>query len=157
MLDWKIVESDKDNYSVLLVAMEKDILEGYVESAEMAGLFPMDVETPSLSLVRLVGDNEGKLIVYDNFDEEILVVSQGKKVVGSSVVSGNDSDEIAKTASKIATYYKDVKIDKVYVGGIDLGSDLPQKLEKEVNKPTNWIRPTVKGLTAEGIQEYSYI
>ena len=63
VLDWQVISRNEKNIEVLVVAVAKEILSSFVEAAEKAGLFPMDVQIPSLSLGNLTKKYEGPLLV----------------------------------------------------------------------------------------------
>lgn len=153
--DWKIVKSQKDSYQLLLAAMNKKILEGYVNSVVEAGLFPLVVEIPSLSLVRLSAQNsEGRLILYNNFGEGILVIAEGEKILGSSIVAAGQKDEIIETSSRIIAHYTQVDVKKVIIGGVNLDKGLAKELETKLNKQVETVNPGISGLTDDQVQEY---
>jgi hypothetical protein len=157
VMDWMIVGQNKKGYEVLTVAMETSILEGFVEAAETAGLFPLAVEIPSLCLVRVSDSVKslGRLIIYKNSGESILVVAAGAKIFGTSVLHTNDQNVIISTASKITSHYKkDVKIEKILIGGTGVDGKLIQQLESVLKRDVEWIRPKIKGLSEAQIQEY---
>lgn len=154
-MDWKIVQKLEDAYQVLAVAMEREILEGYVDAVGSAGLFPMVVETPSLSLVRVGEKNlPGRLIVYEYFDETILIVADKNDVVGSSVVASRESGEIVKTAGRIIRHYKNVKVQGILVGGIGLEQSLPKTLNDSLKLPVGKLKASVGGFSETDIQGY---
>ncbi|OGM22349.1 hypothetical protein A2863_02075 [Candidatus Woesebacteria bacterium RIFCSPHIGHO2_01_FULL_38_9b] len=153
-MDWKIVNKDLSGYEVLIVAVEKQILSDFVEAAENAGLFPLSVETPSICLVRLTKDiQEGALIVYQNLTETVLVISQKEKIIGSSVVRGNDGKEIIRTAVRMVAHYKNIKTENILVGGL-MDSSLPQKLSEQFKLKVTPIKPGIMG-DEKIIQEYA--
>lgn len=156
ILDWEIVERNKNKYEVLVVAMEKTILTSFVKAAEQADLFPLAVETPAICLVRMTNhkDSLGKLIVYKSPNECLLIVSAGRKIFGTSVLHTNDSRKVVSTASKITSHYKDVKIGKILVSGIGIDNTLIQQLEKALKLKTEWILPKIVGLSERETQEY---
>jgi Tfp pilus assembly PilM family ATPase len=155
IMDWKIVKKEKNGFQVLVVAMPKEILTGYVKSVEMAGLFPLEVETPSLSLVR-VADSQttAKLIFYKNFDEVILIIAQEGKILGSTSVSAGDTGDIIKTASRMVSHYKDVKTERIVVGGVNVDKNLVQKIESNLKLPLDIIAPKMSGISQEAVQQY---
>jgi hypothetical protein len=155
VMDWKIVKKQDGGFQILAVAMDKEILKGYVDSAVLAGLFPLAVETPSLSLVRISNQAPtGKLILYNNFGEGILIIAQGEKIFGSSVVPFDNHDEVVRTAGKIVGHYKGVKVEKILIGGPGVGKELLARLEKELGRKVEWIKPSLQGLSEKDIQEY---
>jgi hypothetical protein len=154
-MDWRIIKRFDEEYQVLAVALEKEVLNGYVEAADMAGLFPLVVETPSISLVRVSNSDElGKLIIYRYFDEVILIVAEGEKILGSGVVGPKNTNEIVNTARRIVNHYKETKIEKVLIGGIDVSDDLVSSLHKTFNLQLNRLSVGVSGMSAEDIQKY---
>jgi hypothetical protein len=135
--------------------MDRQILQGYVEAVVEAGLFPLVVETPSLSLVRLSPPGEaGTLILYNNFGEGILVIAEGEKILGSSIIPVEAKQELIRTASQIIAHYKDTKVEKLLIGGAALDADLVKSLEKELGTPVERIVEKVEGLTEAQAQEY---
>ncbi|MGD8744463.1 MAG: pilus assembly protein PilM [Candidatus Woesebacteria bacterium] len=154
-MDWRISKRGEDNYKVLVIAIEKSILNGYVEAADLAGLFPMVVETPSLSLVKLAGsDDEGKLMVYDHFDETVLTIVEGERILGSSVVPSERKDEIISTASIIIDHYRQTQVNKILVGGVGIDSSLLNNLKDTFNLPMTKLDVKLVGMKDEDIQTY---
>lgn len=155
VMDWRIVGQDLDKYYVLTLAMKKANLAGYVDAVSEAGLFPLLVETPSLSLIRLTPkDSGGKLIVYSNLGETILVVAQGEKILGSSVISQEDKVDIGQTAALIIRHYKEAGVAKIFAGGADLTQASLAELTKTLAKPVELIKVSIKGLPSEQVQKY---
>ncbi len=154
-MDWKIVQNLEDTYQVLAVALEREILEGYVNAAGEAGLFPMVVETPSLSLVR-IGDKNlpGRLVIYEYFDETILIIANKRDIIGSSVVATKDVGEVVKTAVKIIKHYKTTKVEGILVGGIGLDAQLPKTLGDTLKLPVGRLKKNMGGLSEVDIQAY---
>jgi hypothetical protein len=154
VMDWKIVRESPHEYQILAVAMKKEVLAGFVDAVEAAGLLPLVVETPSLSLSRLSDPHSGKLIVYVNFGEAIIVVAEGAKILGSSIVSLSEGADVAATALAATRHYKDTAVEKVFVGGSEATSQLMEKLAKDLGKPVEPIKLAVSGLPAQEIQKY---
>jgi hypothetical protein len=155
IMDWKTTKEDDKEYQILAVAVRKDLLEGYVDAAALAGLYPLVVETPSLSLVRISdGGPAGRLIIYNHFGEAILIIAQGEKIIGSSVVDISSQDELLKTSSQILDFYKEAKIEKIFIAGLGVSKELPKDLEKTLGKSVEWVTPQITGLSAEELQEY---
>jgi type IV pilus assembly protein PilM len=118
VMDWKLVKETPDKYYILTLAMKKVILAGYVDAVAEAGLFPLLVETPSLSLVRLTGKEAvGRLIVYSNLGETIFIVAQGEQSFGSSIIDIGEKVDLVETGSLIVKHYKEASVGKIFVGG----------------------------------------
>ncbi len=155
VLDWKIVSMDGSKYQILAVVIHKSILSSYVDAVGLAGLYPLVVETPSLSLTRISGnDSSGKLIIYSNFGDTTLVLAQGEKIIGSSVVSSKDPSSVLNTASQIMKHYQDTQVKKIKIGGREFNRDLLTSLQRNLNLPVEWISVKLAGLTTNQLQEY---
>ena len=153
-MDWKIVSKKDDIVHILIVAIKKDTLSGYVNAVDEAGLLPVVVETPALSLSRLI-DNEqdDSLIIYSLQGEGILVVCQGGAILGSSVVFNTDPSDILSTAKRILKHF-DVKIKKIYVAGDLTDSLIEDGFLKELSAEVVMIDINIQGLDKKMLNEY---
>ena len=155
VMDWKIVRESPHEYQILAVAMRKETLAGFVDAVEGAGLLPLVVETPSLSLIRLdTSHTGGKLIIYANFQEVVIAVVEGTKILGSSVIKAAEGVDVVSTALSAVRHYKDIQIEKVELGGSDVTVELLEKLKKELGKPVEQMKLEVSGLPAQEVQKY---
>lgn len=155
VMDWKLVKETPEKYHILTLAMKKVILAGYVDAVAQAGLFPLLVETPALSLNRLTGKEPlGKLIVYSNLGEIIYVIAQGEQILGSSIVNIEEKIDLVETASLIVKHYKDAKVGKVFVGGGDITQAFAGQLGKSIGQPVEIIKTKIQGLPPEQVQKY---
>lgn len=156
IMDWKIVEEEADgSYKVLAVAIGQEVLSGYVDAASKAGLYPLVVETPSLSLSRVVPQDETrKLILYVSVEETVVVLVQGKMIVASSVASSSSQNEIIQTAQRMMTHYSEVEVEKVYLGGAGLSQQFMQSLQGSMKLPVVALDHQVGGLERAQVQEY---
>lgn len=128
VIDWKIVNEDSDQYEVLFVAIEKNLLFGYIKAIEKAGLFPLLVEIPSISLSRLAIDHKSTIIVYGLNQNAIVVFARDSKVIASSVLFSQDSQEIFITVKRILNHFKQEELDSIKIGG-----DFDDKLQTVLN------------------------
>lgn len=156
IMDWKIVNKKEKEYEILIVAIDKKALFDYVEVVEKAGLFPLAVVIPSLCLSRLTySDNkENCLIIYKNYGETIIILSQGDKIFGTSVLRNQDSKSVVATASKMISHYKEFNADKVFIGGIEADEVLQKELQKNINKDVGFLKLDISGLSEVQLQEY---
>lgn len=155
VMDWQIIKKEENKTQILFVAIRRDILLGFVEAVEKAGLFPLVVEIPSLSLARISdGKPTGKLVIYANFGETIIIFAQEKKILNSSVLNSDDLNGILWTAENLVKHYHNVELERLEIGGLGLTQELLDSLKKLFNKPLQWIESDVKGLTKEEVQEY---
>ncbi len=130
VLDWKIVHESSTEYEILTVAIPHSNLVSFIDPLDKAGLYPLEVETPSLSLVRISGnDNLRKLIIYTGTQEIILTLAQGEKIIASSIVSTNLSvDLLINTCKQMVAHYASEKLDKIYFGSLNNNLELKNKL-----------------------------
>lgn len=155
VMDWEIVDQSEKGYEVLAVAMLKENLNGYIQAAEKAGLFPLAVETPSICVVRITATNDysKRLIIFRSSSETLLVLASGTKIYGTSVVHGDQEEKIVTTASKIITHYKNIEVEKVLVGG-NVSKTLIENLEKSLRKKVELITLDISGISQDGSQDY---
>jgi len=155
ILDWKIVKEEEGELKVLVVAVLKEVLGGYVRSAHLAGLFPLVVETPALSLVRFSESKEtGFLFIHESEGSAIIIISQGQGIVGSSSLILNNQDEVIKVAAQMVKHYKEVVVEEILVGGASINSAVAESLKKSLGKEVLFIKPPVGGVDANAFQEY---
>jgi hypothetical protein len=153
ILDWKITKREKTGHEVMVVAVEKEVLTEYVATVEEAGLFPLMVETPSICLLRFSKKEDGGvLMIYKNFGEFILVLSEGEKIVGTSTQQTSDFDEVLKVASKMINHYSDIKVTKVLVGGEGSG-DYKEVIKSSLKIEVSQVDPDLDGISKEDIEK----
>lgn len=155
IMDWQLIGESAMNYTILVVAIKKDILANYVDVASRAGLIPLVVETPSLSLTRLAdGEGTGKLVIYVAGEETVIVLSEGETIIASSVANSSSQNEILMTAERIMKHYGMVEVKKVVVGGVGLAKDFYGALQAQLKRPVEVVRVKVNGMDVNQIQEY---
>lgn len=155
IMDWRIVEERSDHFQVLATAIRKDILADYVNVVNKAGLLPLVVETPSISLNRLsVKDSETNLLIYVSPEETILTVSQGKRILGSSVANSSSQNEIVATARRMANYYSNLQIKRITLGGSGLSKEFVDLLGQQLQLPIEQMSVNVKAASEEIKQEF---
>ncbi|OGM28300.1 hypothetical protein A2801_02480 [Candidatus Woesebacteria bacterium RIFCSPHIGHO2_01_FULL_41_10] len=153
--DWKIVKRTAESIDVLVVAILRDILFGYVDAVGHAGLYPLVVETPSLSLERITGgDTGGKMILYVSSHETLLILAEGEKIVASSVVNTNKVEDTLNTATRMIEHYRHVKVEHVHIGGVALTQDLIQYLNFNLGIPVQLISYSIAGIANGQAQDY---
>lgn len=155
VFDWKIIKREKDKAEVLTVAILKDVLFNYIDAVAKAGLSPLVVETPSLSIQRIIDkDESGKLIIYVSATEAILVITAKKEIVASSVVTTGNFQNIVSTAHQMLTHYNSQAIDKVMISGVGLTQDLVQFLSYNLGRTVQYAEVSVKGMAPPQVQDY---
>ncbi len=156
IVDWKIISESEGGYRILAVAVNSQLLKDYVTAADQAGIFPMIVETPSISLVRAAGEDEKvKLVIYFSYDEAIITLSKGSEILTSSVLeTGFNAQALLATIGRIIRHFEDVGISKIYVGGMPSdGSYLPY-IADNLKLPMQKLEYKVEGLSASEMQKY---
>lgn len=155
IMDWKIVEKTAENYKILTVSMDREILSTFVGVVGASGLYPIVVETPSLSLTRVLPNNSPEtLLIYQYFDETILVVTKDSDAVVSSVIASHQSGEIVSTARRLLEHYKDVEIKTILLGGIGIADNLPQELSSKLGIGAKPMSLKVSGLSPVDLHKY---
>lgn len=153
--DWQIIDRKKDEMEILVVAILKDILYGYIDAVGDAGLMPLVVETPSLSIERITRDqDESKLVLYVNSPEAILVITKGRRIVASSVVSSQNANIIVNTALQMVSHYSDIKITSIIVSGMDLNQEMIENLHNNMGIPVKLFSQEIGGISASDFQNY---
>lgn len=149
LLDWKIVKQKPKGNDVFVVAVHKNVVQSYTDSFEKAGLIPMYVEIPSLSLARLVKDPEKEtLIVYEHPNASVVVFLYEGTLFASSVVHGDDPSEIITTVKKIVTHYKTSPPTKLFVN--NKGKKVSNELENYLGITSQILEvPITMNLTSE--------
>jgi len=91
-----------------------------VSSADQAGLFPLLVETPSISLARAAGEDPAyKIVVYFSVDEIVTILSQGEEILASSVISIDSTPTALITnINRILRNFGEISNLKVFMGGV---------------------------------------
>ncbi len=153
-LDWKIINKSQEITTVMVVCIDKRILSSYVQSAAEAGLYPLIVETPSLSLLRIGLGESGKLIIYRMSKDAIFVMKKGEEIFGSSSHDISDFTGVTTLAKRMINHYKDSDVTDIEVGGFEFDSKLETLLQKETGKKVRMINLNCLGLSQAKIQEY---
>jgi len=128
-MDWKIISEEKNHINILLIAVAKEIIDGYTAALEAAHLTPVAFETTALSLVRLI-EKEGKRAVILELQREhaVLTLTKGKLIEASSIVSlaGEEGEAglpyLIQTIQKMLAFYEtkhqdEEKVQTIYVCG----------------------------------------
>jgi len=139
VIDWKIVEEKEDSYDILVAAIQKETLAGFVDVVGQAGLMPVVVETPSLALVRSLTRGEPTLIIYIDGDETILVVAKQEIILGSSVIAVTDEKEVARTALLLLAHHQGVEVKSVLLGGAAANEKFISEIQTSLGRPASEI------------------
>jgi len=155
VFDWRLVSRNADGVEVLVVAVQKEVLFSYINLVEGAGLLPLVVETPALSIERLIPqDGIGRISIYVTTKESLLVISQANKIIASSVIVTRGGNEVVTTALRMLAHYKELKIQEIMVGGVGLTQDLVQFLNYNLGRPVKVIGVKIAGLAPGQVQDF---
>ena len=155
VFDWKISKREKEKARVLVVAILKDVLFGYIDAVGAAGQSPLVVETPSMSIQRIIDkDPSGKMILYMGPSEAILVITAEQEIVASSVINSDNINSIVTTARQMLAHYSAVTVEKVMVSGVGLTQDLIQFLNYNLGRPVQFADVKAAGLLPGQVQDY---
>jgi hypothetical protein len=154
VLDWKIIEENVLEYKVLIVSIKESILAEYVNATANAGLFPLVVEIPSISLARIVNTPSPKIIIYASYDEIILFLTEGEKILSSTVLSYENSSDVIPTILRMLKYNKEAKLEKIYLGGAGIKSEFLKEFSEKYQIPVDQISLKIGGMSEEDCQRY---
>lgn len=148
-MDWKIInENQQDNIRILLIAVPKNIIDGYTTTLRQAGLTPVAYESTALSLIRLIEKQQTRSLIMEiQKQHAILTLCKSNEIEASSIVTFTQiSDEkglstLVQTIEKMLTYYEEKlkdngQVKTIYICGEEatdmLRSKLAQTTKREV-------------------------
>jgi len=153
--DWKIIRREKEQVQILVVAILKNVLFGYIDAVGSAGLSPLVVETPSISIERITNDNAvGKMVIYISMPEALLTITQGQRIVASSVVAAQSMNIVVNTALQMMNHYKEVKVDKILIGGIGISQELVENLHYNLGTTVQLLNIKLAGMSHPQVQNF---
>ncbi|KKQ56369.1 MAG: PilM [Candidatus Woesebacteria bacterium GW2011_GWC1_38_13] len=157
LLDWRIISEKPEGIRILAVAVGERLLKGYVAASDAAGLFPLVVETPSLSLMRLVGDDEDlKMVIYFSLDEIIIFILKGQEILTSSVIGASSSSQVlSSTIARILRYFEETKITKIFIGGVPGNNAYVSDIFNNFKIPMEKLHIKISGINENDFQKYS--
>jgi len=157
-MDWKIVREDQKNtVSILLIAVPKEIIEGYNSALKMAGLTPVAFETTALSLVRLIENSQERTLMVEILERHaVLMLSKGKAIESSSIVAFSEGSEqenfknLIQTIVKMLTYYEEKKnqekIQRIYICGEGASDSVRQTIAAGTGRSVEFAPVPVENL-----------
>lgn len=152
-LDWKY-QGDRyeKNIKILINAIPKNIVDGYINTFNNIGLKPLAFESTGLSLLRLVAPVHRKSILIAELAENlmtVIVVNKEGDIETSSVVS--DKSQYLPTLKKINDYYFQANKEAgepsvIYICGKGVSNDRLEQIKKLDLKPVA-LKADVEGVT----------
>ncbi len=154
VIDWQIIDETGTENQILVIAVQQSVLAGYVKAVGAAGLLPLVVETPSISLMRATEySSVAKLIIFVDGNEAVLTIAKNKAIIGSSVIRVSTLNDIIQTASLILRHYEEAQIKSIIVGGKGITEEITKALNG-LGWPVDFINQKFSGLAPAQIQEY---
>ena len=155
IFDWQIVGKNKKTYKILVVALDKSTLSGFVDSVEKAGLFPQVVEIPSLCLRRILLDGqEINLIIYKTLNDIIITAFDGPRLLASSVIRDGDHQEFEVVLKSVFTRFKGERDFKIKMGGVNLDKNVTEQVLKGLEVRLESLDLAIEGINKDNIQNY---
>lgn len=145
VLDWKILEKTDKNTEVLMVAVAKDVLMDFVDSCVQAGLFPVAVETPSISIGNVVKSEEGYIAILVEDGQTLIVSGEKKKIFGTSVTRDKTISSISTSLSRIIKHFSKVKFSNIFVGGEAVTNEIFSGLKTSYKMNVSVLDPSLNG------------
>jgi len=150
-LDWMLVKELKDGRKrVLISAVPRKVINGFVDSLEKAGLNPIAFETTSLSLLRLLPD-EGKSLSFIAEIGEVstVLILGGRNDVKAVSVVGR-TNHFLETVGKMTEFYVGHKdgdgVERIYLCGKNLTKEFLREIKNKLGIEPSLIRTDLKGV-----------
>ncbi len=169
-MDWKLIEDpEKDDLNILLIAVPKDIIDGYTNALTLAGLIPIAYETTSLSLVRLVEDQNIRALIVDIRQRHaVLTLAKGKAIQASSIVAITSQDQsketknLIQTINKMLTFYEGKqdsieKVKTIFISGEGLTQALLTEIANETKREVKPCPIKVKNLPQNQLLNFAVV
>lgn len=152
-IDWKIIDKNEEGFRVFAIAIDKKLLNGFVDAIEYAGLFPVIGEVPSISLTRLLKKNgETFLIIFQDTHEALVVFGEGETPFATSILAGSAEEDILGTVKRVIRRYPENTISRVVLIGGNGTETFLESLSKLANAPLERFNLAVSGIApAESI------
>ncbi|MFH1840874.1 MAG: pilus assembly protein PilM [Candidatus Shapirobacteria bacterium] len=137
-LDWMIIDTPSDSQiKVLVSAVPRSVIDGFITALQQASLAPISFETTSLSLFRLLPP-EGKKSSFaaqvENTSTVLILGSEGN-VEACSVV--RQPEQILETVQKMNQFYQHKTAREtprqIYLCGLALSVELAQKIKDQLH------------------------
>ncbi len=155
ILDWKVAGEEADKYQIITAALSQEVLDSYILAFEKAGLIPIKVDIPSLTLNEIISPStKGRIIVYQAPLETTLILTSGAKVVGSSVITPKTLNDLTLTIKRMLKYYAQVKVDEIFFGGSVNAAEFVKEVKTTFGIEAAQFSIAVAGMSKEQVQEY---
>jgi len=93
-MDYEIIDKDQDGHLlVFIVAVLKDLVDRYLKVAKAAGIIPVALETPAISLARAFASGEAPVLILelDERHSNLIVAKQRNVFLSRSIPIGIES------------------------------------------------------------------
>lgn len=143
-LDWKKVKEENSETSILIVALPKELVDGYVQVCHLAGIKPVALETRVLSLSRLVNPkitNPVLMLEIESSEATLAIIDTGQTLQTTSVLkeSSLDQKSLSETIDNLIRFFEEKKakgrkVEKIILCGPQATSSLAKALEKKTKR-----------------------
>lgn len=149
-LDWRLISQSKQEKQVLLVAISRDLIDGYVQVLSQLSLKPVAFEMRSLSLARLAKQVKEKMSLMIEIEEPettLAIVQSPETLILSSTFKGEipKSEEFFQLILQMISFHqKRQKIDqplKIFITGEKANQSLASKIASQTQSPTSLFLP----------------
>lgn len=153
-LDWRLISRINKKKLLLLVAVEKELVDRYVEVVSAFSLKPVAFEIRSLSLARLVKKAKQISLVVEIEDQEatLAIVQSPETLVLSSALKGDflkNNDELLQLILQMISFYqKRHQVDKkpqIFVTGEKADQQIVSQISQKTNCQSFIFSPKLNG------------
>lgn len=149
-LDWMLIEKNQEGSKVLLSAVSKSVIDGFVDAFRTTTYRPIAFEITSLSLFRLLPQDEKKACFAAWVDETsvVLILGRNRNIEACSVIK--EKDIFAQTLERMRDYYLKGEVEdkdlKVYLAGKAVSNSLIEQIQQKLSLNVVVLKPNVLGV-----------
>lgn len=152
-LDWMLIKKLPDETEKILIsAIPKSMIDGYIKAFQLAGLAPVAFESTSISLFRLLPPEatESCLAVEIGELTTLLILGFEGTIEASSVIQ--ESAGLEDKIEKLIYYYSQKKTggkvpSTVYISGKHATAEIASQLQTRLNLKPVFLKSSVKNIT----------
>ncbi|MCR4263567.1 MAG: pilus assembly protein PilM [Candidatus Roizmanbacteria bacterium] len=136
-VDWQFIDKPKEgDMTILISAMPRSVVDGFVATFEAAGLTPLAFETTATSLLRLIPPESAQPVAAVDYTgtNATLIITQKGAIVASSVLQ--DGADIVEKVHRMIEYYlsqqegESAAIGSVYLTGKNISPQFVTSLSQ---------------------------
>lgn len=149
-LDWMLLEKNDQGDKILLSAVSRPVIDGFITALRFTSYKPIAFETTSLSLYRLLPPQNRKscFVVYVGDTSVVLVLGDKGNIEASSVI--RESELLPSTLVRMKDYYsiggESADGLKVYLTGRAISETVAVEIKSKLNAELIILKSEVQGL-----------